>query len=266
MRDRLTENEVLNRPDPFDDAGGIYHGTVGWDDGQGKHFDMKPGEITLVKVTLFVGRDPRAEVPDDGLAHGRQILASVAAPLFKIPAPGTVVHVSIPAGCWSVPGAGVIFAEVLKAPPNQFSESTSKLDFGPDANLVIKAGQVAITDYENRYISVSPKGGIKMADADGTMVSILNKAIQVVVGNGAGEEATAIFELGAGKLRVALKDGSKQAAMVLNPDQFAVTCKSFVAECSSGKLGAGPILPAQGIACTVAGPANVISTSWVVAP
>lgn len=261
-RRSVEENEGTNRLDPFADVGSIWDGTVGWDDGS-QHYDILAEGRTLVRVTLFVGRDPREVVRDDGLAHGRRILARVGAPMFRIPPRGTEVHVSIPAGRWDSPGAGVILCELQATPANQFSERTTKLDFGPDANLVIKAGQIALTDYENRYISVSPQGGIKMADQDGSMISILNKKIQLVVGAGNGAATPCLMELAEGKVRINVKTDAGQGGLVLNPDQFACTAKSFKAACSNGMLGVSAIA-SNGIAYSPAGPANVVSTSWFV--
>ncbi|HEX7464459.1 MAG TPA: hypothetical protein VF382_06160, partial [Actinomycetota bacterium] len=146
--------------------GSIEAGTVGWNDGQA-HYDVEAGEVVLVKVTLFRGRNPDRDpelVP--GRAGGTQILARVSAPSQTIPADGAEVIVAVPAGFGLAPGCPVILAQVAVAPPNQFSATKAKIDYGADTDVVIKARSITFSDYEDRYITVGPTYGIKMGDAD----------------------------------------------------------------------------------------------------
>lgn len=96
------------RQDGADDHGGIYDGTVGWNEGNGaKHYDSS-GPILLVKVTLFAGASPNEPPRKDGRARGRQILCRTSGPMHTIPPDGAQVHVSIPAGRWETSGGGMI--------------------------------------------------------------------------------------------------------------------------------------------------------------
>jgi hypothetical protein len=97
------------------DTGGIYDGTVGWQDG-GKHYDSSEA-IHLVKVTLFDGFRASAETPPqhDGRAHGHQILCRTSGPMHVIPPDGAQVVVAVPANRMRVPGGGVIIAQPNEA-------------------------------------------------------------------------------------------------------------------------------------------------------
>jgi hypothetical protein len=143
--------------------GGNELGTVGWGDGK-DHYELRPGEMTLVKVTLYrgyaPGRDPK---PEEGRAGGTKIMCRVSRPLNFIPEDKSEVLVALPAGFEMTPGAGFIIAVSAMAPENQHDATKAKLDFGPEVKLVIKAKSILLCDYQNRYIALGPDAGIKFA-------------------------------------------------------------------------------------------------------
>jgi hypothetical protein len=146
-------------PDRLEECGGIEQGIVGWGDGK-PHFDLgddSNGNVTLVKVKLIRG------VHGDGI----ELLCGISEPFWYIPAEGSVVHVSLPAGLWRAPGNTMITAILGKSPTKQFGTGNAQdavLDFGPDRRVVIKAGKgVVMSDYQNRYIAVGPETGITAA-------------------------------------------------------------------------------------------------------
>lgn len=109
---QANEDDSWTRPPA--DTGSIEMGTVGWGD-QDIHYDAGTASndgVTLIKVTLFRGRDPKQE-HTPGLGQGAQILARNSAG-ENIPSKGTQVIVARPAGfdgpgCWHIianPGAG----------------------------------------------------------------------------------------------------------------------------------------------------------------
>jgi hypothetical protein len=100
---------------PPQDNGAVEMGTVGWNDGSEIVDPGTPenGGVTLIKVTLYRGRDPKSE-HTPGAAQGTQILARNSGG-DVVPAAGSQVYVARPAGfdgpgCWCIianPGAPV---------------------------------------------------------------------------------------------------------------------------------------------------------------
>jgi hypothetical protein len=251
------------------DTGSIEMGTVGWDDG-GKHYELDPDSgVTLIKVTLFRGRDPDAEgQKKDKRARGQQIKCQISGPLLYIPADGTMVHVSMPAGYWQVPGAGMITAVAVKAPAVQFGTNDGKdavLDFGPDRRVIIKAGKgVILSDYENRYLAVSPQTGIKCGDAHANGFALKNdKWLFYTTADG---EMNTCFQLAKSAIKLLINDG-KTCGVVMKDGKWQGCGDKFEANFAGGSFGkfAGPETPAtHGIAYSAAGPANATATSWIV--
>ena len=84
-------------------------GTVGWDD-QGDIYDLGDGsdgdsQVTLLRVTLFRGKDP-TEPLDDSRAQGMKILTQLPSVDFGIPTRNTPVFLGIPGNDY--PGAAVV--------------------------------------------------------------------------------------------------------------------------------------------------------------
>lgn len=184
-------------------------GTVGWDgdnDVVDIGTDTNDGR-TLVKVTLFEGRDPF--IPSKpGVAAGRKIYCQVGWPNFQIPPRGYAVLVGFPDGNMEPQGAGCIIFTFGKSPTKRFAEDRVNLNYG-DKHLVIEAASVTITDGKKNAITVGvPKGG----DAD--------------VGLGF---FTAQFSGGQiGKAGVGFwgaSDGDAKAVLQLTPDQVSIVLK-----------------------------------------
>lgn len=118
------------------DNGGIFDGTVGWEDGE-DHFDLEDSGTALIKVTLFKGRSPDTEpAKNDARAKGQRILARIDPEKDDIPPDGCQVMVAVPAGRASVPGAAVILKAVR--PDAKFvplRKPGEKLQFGPASNF-----------------------------------------------------------------------------------------------------------------------------------
>jgi hypothetical protein len=245
-------------------TGGIEAGTVGWDDGSA-HYDTAAGEVVLVKVTLFRGRNPdRDPEPKEGRAGGTQILARVSAPMQTIPPDGAEVIVAVPAGFGLTPGAPVILAQVAVAPPNQFSASRSKLDFGPDVDVVIKARSVTITDYEDRFITVGSRFGIKMGDAGANGAQLKGGKWSFWAADSS-ETARGFLLLDGATGEVRLFGNhptSGTQGIKVNAGAMTLYCQSFSCLAANGMLGGNAVL-VQGVQY---GPyPGIPSTSWFVA-
>lgn len=243
----------------------IEHGTVGWDDGS-ELLDLGTdtnGGRTFIRVQLFRGADP-ASVPDpgDGAAHGYKIKARISGPMWHVPPRGTHCLVAFPEGLVDAPGLGVIIALPDKNPSIQFSGSRAVLDFGPDMDVVIKGKSVVISDYENRYFSVGPETGIKCGDADANGFCL--KAGQWLMYTTQAGNARSCLKLAGAEASLALNDG-KVAFVKLSDGKIEVAGTKFVAATASGYLGLTAVA-ASPIAYSAAGPVNLISASWFVAP
>jgi hypothetical protein len=210
-----TANERDRLMAEWEDRGSLELGTVGWEDG-GDHYDNQDGQPTLVKVTLFRGRNATTDdATKTTRAQGHRLLARVSQPMNNIPKDGTQVMVAIPAGFGLSPGAGMIIAAAGNAPPNQFEADRAKLDFGEDVDLFIKARSVTIGDYENRYVTVGPDYGIKAGDASGCgfVIKAGRWAAYVADSNG---EAVGSFDMDADRVRLMQKSsGGDTVATVL---------------------------------------------------
>lgn len=246
-------------PDGVEDSGGIEQGIVGWGDGK-PHYVLgadSNGGITLVKVKLIRG------IPGDGI----ELQCSISEPFWYIPAEGAVVHVSMPAGLWRVPGNTMIVAIRGKSPDAQFGTGKAQdavLDFGPDRRVVIKAGKgVVMSDYQNRYFAVGPSTGIKCGDPDGS--GFLIKDSKVCFYAAVNGDAVASFELSENKLFAMCKPsgGGDSSGFKFSNGNCSVLCQKYSNSASSGALG-GMASPVSGVQY---GPyPGIPSNSWKVAP
>jgi hypothetical protein len=175
-------------------------GTVGWD-GVDLHFDTEDG-LTLVRVTLVRGRHPSTPLQPD-VAQGHQVLCRIGGGLFRIPPKGTAVMVGFPTAFAGHPGAGVIVCTTEASPDMQFSEAKAKLDLGKDADLVIKAKSVTITDYDNRFLHVGPDG-VMLQDEKGNGVVIKSGAIMIYVADSG--DAKTLVQMTPAELSLVQKD------------------------------------------------------------
>jgi hypothetical protein len=261
---RKPSDAALALGQPVIDQGGIYDGTVGWQDGQA-HYDIDPDSgVTLVRVTLFKGRNPGQDGPvTDALAHGHQILCRIGAPLSNIPPLNAQVMVAMAADRMLTPGGGVIFAMPIKSPGTQFAADKAKLDFGPDYDLVIKARSVTLTDYENRFLTVGPTYGIKCGDVTGSGLCIKDSKLLFY----AAVDKTGVCSLELSENKVfamcTASSGGQSSGFKFSGGNCTVYCQQYANTASSGMLG-GTASPVSGVQY---GPGfGIPSTSWKVAP
>lgn len=248
---RATDHEINHDGDPLA-SGGIEAAVVEAKEG-GVYYDVEADGPTFVHVRLSRG------TPGDRAT----LWCRISQPLNYIPTPGTSVIVAIPAGFGYSPGAAMIIAASGPAPANQFGDAKAKLDFGPDYDLVIKARSITLTDYENRYLTVGPDYGVKIGDASASGAILKDAKWAFYVAESG--DAKAVFELSTDKVQIVQKD-SKQTALLMRNGEICLAGTTLKAMCASGYLGnPASVTPANGIAYSVAGPANVVSTSWFVA-
>lgn len=249
------------------DQGGIYDGTVGWDDGA-DHFDLDDTSgVTLVKVTLFKGHNATTDgEKTTARARGTRILCRIGAPLFNVPPDGAQVVVAMPADRMLVPGGGVIISQVIASPGTQFSATKAKMDFGPDFDLVIKARTITLTDYEDRYLTIGPKFGFKIGDADANGCQLKNDQWLFYTTDGAATPtAVTTFQLSRDNGIGFFHNDGKKTAMSMKGGEWIGIGDSFKAMFGAGYLGVATTpVPTAGIAYSIAGPANVVSPSWYV--
>jgi hypothetical protein len=158
----------------------IEMGTVGWEDDQGPHYslDTSPTDgTTLLKVQLYRGKMAGKAVKA-GVAQGHKVLAQLSGPLWHVPDPGQRVLVAFPSGMEDIPGAAVVVAMPGPAPSIQYTQTKSKLDVGPDHDLVIKGRSLTFSDYSNRFVSITP-AGIVIQDTDGSGIIVQSGVINI---------------------------------------------------------------------------------------
>lgn len=142
------------------DRGGVFDGTVGWQDGQ-SHFDTN-GNKNLVKVTLFEGHNASKSGPiTDNRAHGHKITCRTSGPGHYIPPDGAQVHVSIPAGRWQTPGAPVIFAVPDDA--RFYAESTNFVRLKEDGSISLFTTADNTPNGQSVFFQVRPDGFVMKA-------------------------------------------------------------------------------------------------------
>jgi hypothetical protein len=120
------------------DDGGIYDGTVGWEDGK-SHYDLDDGEVPFIKVRLFLGHNPvtEGENQNPSRAAGRKIVARIDPKASDIPEDGETVIVAVPKGRSNVPGAAMIIGRPNPDPkwiPNR--TPGEKIIFGPKNTFI----------------------------------------------------------------------------------------------------------------------------------
>jgi len=257
------DDKTLLRESATVDRGGIYDGTVGWEDGS-DHFDLDSDSgVTLVKVTLFKGHNPTTDgEKTTARARGTRVLCRIGAPLFNVPPDGAQVVVAMPAERMLVPGGGVIISQVIASPGNQFSATKAKMDFGPDFDLVIKARSVTFTDYEDRYISVGPKFGIKMGDATGNGAQLKNDQwlLYTIDGDNA---ATTLRLSKTDGIALMIHDG-KTCGFTMKDGEWVGVGTLFKALFAGGYLGSAP--SAATPMTYGASTASLGSTAWFISP
>lgn len=248
---RADDSEILGVQSPVDN-GSIELGIV--DDGpNGKHFDLVAGGVTYVCVRLLRGGHSEDEQ--------HRLWCCVSLPLNYVPAKGTSVVVAVPAGVGFTPGAAMIIGIRGAAPPNQFSDSRAKLDFGEDVDLVIKARSITFTDYEDRYLTIGPSFGIKAGDATATGFQIKDSKLAFYAAEDG--DAKAMFQLaGAEGVKLVWKGAPATTGFTMKDGKYVGFGLKFTANYVTGQFG-NAIAPAQGVGYGV-GPASLMSATWFV--
>jgi hypothetical protein len=168
------------QPPSFDSD--LAWGTVGWtDDTAATYYDLGDGsateqQITLVRVTLFRGRDPTVAL-DQARAQGQQTLCQLSPPFFCVPPRNTRVLVALPSSGTRMPGNGVILLAVDTRASQIFGPSVSIGD------LVISAllGNGTIALRANSNVEVTSPTLVTLGDPSATSFVGLAKLIDQAV-------------------------------------------------------------------------------------
>lgn len=164
MRREMPKTRKPRRGARVPDAGGIYDGTVGWEDGL-DHFDLQDSGVPFVKVTLFDGHNPvtQGENTTPDRAKGRRVLARFNPKGEDIPDDGEHVIVAVPAKRAAVSGSAYIIGRA-----------------GPDPTWIPnrKPGEKTIYGPANQFIRMKKDGSVHIFtrdkpgdDVDGKSVS-----------------------------------------------------------------------------------------------
>lgn len=255
-----------------EDNGSIEQGTVGWNDetGDNPHYRLEAEEVLLVKVRLFRGYNPdRDERPPENRAGGTPLWCRVSAPNNYVPEVGANVIVSIPAGGWTSPGAAMIIGIAAVTPPNQIGASKAKLDYGENCDLVIKARSITLTDYEDRFMTIGPRYGFKVGDADANGCMLKAGKWQFYSTDGEDDpDCKCMLELSEGLARLMVKNADGSVISGFTSDStagdFTVAGKRFVAFTDGGMLGR-TATPATLISYGVS-PSVLASPMWSISP
>jgi hypothetical protein len=154
--------------DEIDRFGGIYDGTVGWEDGA-DHYDIEDSGVPLIKVTLFEGAGPIGSAPRDGSrAHGVRVQARIDPTKDEIPEDGETVLVAIPARRMLVPGAPVILKSLKPDPkfvPNRkpgekqiYGSKNAFVRFKDDGSIYLFTREENTEAGKTIYARLSPDG------------------------------------------------------------------------------------------------------------
>jgi hypothetical protein len=256
VAENTNEQDLFGAADPL-----VFEpGTVGWDD-TGEHFDAGTADNdgnTLVRVTLFRGRDPSV-APKAGVASGHRILAQLGGGLFRIPPKGTRVMVGFPTAFATTPGAAVILCTCEASPDSQFGAGKAKLDVGPDQEIILKGKAVTLTDYDDRFLHVGPDG-VMMQDENGNGVVIKNGAIVIYVADGG--DAKSVIQITKGELSFLQKDSGFVKLKSGSATVFANKSAAIVAGNVMLGAQASPATPAlTGITAPTAKPSTSVFVS-----
>lgn len=241
----------------------IEAGTIGWDseaDVADMGTEANDG-TTLVRVQLFRGKDPTADV-QPGVAQGHKILARLNGfPFWCVPPRGLQCYVAFPAGFGLTPGAGVIIALPGANPFVQFSKSRAKLDVGPEMDLVIKARSITLSTYDNDFVAIGPDSGIMISDHNGNVVQM--KDDQIVIAVASDGDAKTILRLTPELLSLAQKAANGVVAGLNLKDGDVVPAGANFQAYTAG-LNLGPAATAATPAIIGVGTAAVV-TAWIAA-
>lgn len=243
-------------------------GRVGWP-GDDDIVDLGTADndgATLLKVTLHRGGYP-GDIPKPGEAAGYRVRVRVMGPVFDVPPKGTEVCVAFPGGIGMVAGAGVLLGRLQRTPEIQFNATKTKLDVGPDQDLVLKGRSVTISDYENRFLAVGPDTGMLMSDADGTTVQMKDRTLVIMV-PGDDKVARAVLSLSVDAIGLVHKSDAGMTVLQMGDAKFQALGLQGMFVFGATLIGAAAT-PATAAVVGVpssSGSAGVASTSVFISP
>jgi hypothetical protein len=260
-------NEVLAH-------GSIEIGTVGWIDDGGTYFDQGTGDndgFTLVRVTLFRGRDPSTSL-DQTQAQGQQMLCTIGSGVNRIPPRGTRVLVAIPATHGLIPGAAVIITTMEKSfsETSQFSDKRVVIDYG-DVPVIIRGSCVTLQSTasvpQSLSVGLPPAGGvagISMMDETGSGM-VLQSGVLAFIATDAGTPptATAFVQLKNGEIALAVGGGLCGAKWETSGDAhiFGTNFYAYTAGVYLGALATVANTALWGISGPAAAPSTTVYLS-----
>ncbi|HPG76859.1 MAG TPA: hypothetical protein PLU61_11820 [Rhodoglobus sp.] len=242
-----TINESILNPPSHEPE--IALGRVGWP-GDDDIVDLGTADndgATLLKVTLHRGGYP-GDIPKPGEAAGYRVRVRVMGPVFDVPPKGTEVCVAFPGGIGMVAGAGVLLGSLTRTPDHQFSATATKIDAGPDRDLVLKGRSVVLTRHNpdgtgaEDFVSVSPDGGIQALTADGCGVVLKDQTITLFVADAG--DAKSVLSVTKDAMRLMQKvSATKTTVVSIAEDVVSIVGKTFRALCGNVALGIAAAQP-----------------------
>jgi hypothetical protein len=183
--------------------------------------------------------------------------------VFDVPPKGTEVCVAFPGGIGMVAGAGVLLGRLQRTPEIQFNATKTKLDVGPDQDLVLKGRSVTLAMYNpddptqvEDFVSMSPDGGIQAINRFGFGFHVDDDAVIIFAPDTSGDAKT-IVRLTKDQLTLANKGDAGQAAITLKDAEVCLAglaSNSFTpgANLGAAATAATPAVVGVGTAAAVA--------------
>ena len=259
------------------DSGSVEMGTVGWE--SGAYLDLGTTSNdgnTLVAVQLYRGRDPSVALKP-GVAQGHQIWCQISSMfgIYWLPPAGTRVLVAIPAGMRETQGAPLIVGAYQQssganagAGATQFKVGRVMWDVGNASHALIKGKSVTMQSYATptaQFMSVGvPMGGgaagVYALDETGSGFSSQAGECAMFATSGGTVQSTCHLTASSAEL---INKGSQACGVQATNGDCIAFGANFKATCGMVYLGnpAGMTPATNGVAISVAGPANVISAT-----
>lgn len=242
----------------MNDSGEVQVGTVGWT-GETEVADLgtDSDQHTLVRVTLFDGRDVSLEPGDQRVASGRRVLAQIGAPAFHVPKLGTIVWVVRPAGlnCWA------IVCNPTPNPTNQFKGTSRTLqDYGDDTDVVIRGKSITLQSADGHFIGIGPQTGLQFSDPVGSGARLMGGNWVLYAAQDG--DAKTMLRIEPALAEIMNKSTPGTAALRVGNGVVKAAGQSFVAVTGNVALGAGATLLTP-VAYMAAGVPTVSSTVYV---
>jgi hypothetical protein len=258
------------------DFGSVEMGTVGWDDGN-TYLDLGTASNdgnTLVAVQLYRGRD-QTQALKPGVAQGHKIWCQISSMfgIYWLPSQGTRVLVAVPAGMGSTQGAPLIVGAYQTSGGaggtpggSQFKVGRVMWDVGSSSHALIKGKSATMQSYSNpaQWMGVGTPmaggaAGVYALDETGSGFS--SQAGECAMFSCSGGDVKSTCHLTASSAEL-INKGSQTCGVQATSGDCKAFGANFKATCGMVYLGPAAVSPAaNGVAITVAGPTNVISTT-----